>query len=138
MPLLKQIIYDLEYAFNREFKLKSDHILLVGELNYKALITDDVLDFPEDRHSRNEELYRFLRDIDMYRRIDLVKKLKDKLEICKSFLEQFFISTKGQQLGKTNCLYKARKQETVSRNKYHKKLGLKCVHSNCNIKLHYT
>lgn len=129
---MKQIIKDLEFAFNREFKMQSQHILLIGDLTFKNLINDSVLDFEDDRSNRFKKLLEVLKNVEMLRFIDLQKEVKKRTEEGSAFLDTYCSSVKGEKLGYLNIRYKASEKTkilTKSRNKFYKYMKLNCIHS---------
>lgn len=132
------VIKDLNFCFNRKFKLVSSNIMIYGNVTYKMLIDDDVLTDAGDIKNRNDELRRFLRCPKIYKKIDNIYEIQSRTTACSEFLAEHCTSTSYNKLGKTNCALvpmryidnknKLLKSEKKLRNKFYKLLELKCVH----------
>lgn len=122
---MKQIVVDLKYAFERHYKIVSEHIMMLGDYSYRDLMDDNVCVYNDDIHKRNAELIRILNTVDMCRKLDLNKEILERTKEANKFLEYYFTSTKENRCGFWNCKYKASKAIAKSKYKYNRLLKLK-------------
>ena len=128
---MKPFVRDLQYAFNRYFRMSSGHVVLLGDLSYRMTQDDHVFKHEDDIKNRLHLLFNVLQRVTYYRKIDLNKQMVNTK--CISVLDRFCATRdenwSSQKLGFNNHLYKAKKAHINLRNKYHRSLGLKCIHS---------
>jgi len=129
---MKSFVQDLQYCFERYFRMNSKHVVLLGDLTYHKTIDDAVLTQDEDIKERLHLLFNVVKHAEIYRKIDLNKQLVNlKCQTCLNF----YCNTRDEvgfkrELGLNNHIYRAKTHPDIKlRNTYHKSLGLKCVHS---------
>ena len=128
---MKSYVADLQYCFDRYFRMQSEHVVLLGDLTYRKTTDDKVFGFEDDLKARLHILFNVLQHVRYYRKIDLNKDLVN--EKAQGVLS-LYCSTRDEvgfkkELGKLNHLYKAKHADLKLRNKFYKTLGLKCIHS---------
>ena len=128
---MKSFVSDLQYCFDRYFRMSSTHVVLLGDLQYGKTLTDGALNFDEDIRQRLKTLINVVKHVEIYRSIDLNRSVVNQR--CQDFLTLYCSTRDGfgfqVPLGQRNHTFKAKNAELKLRNKYHKILGLTCLHS---------